>query len=144
MEPISNRELLTLAVGDVVGPVEVGTVAHGGHWIARHHGLVLFVRHALSGEVVTVRITSVTSRFARADVVEVLRPSLHRVLPPCPVAGRCGGCDFQHVDIVHTRELKRQVVAEHLAKAGVEFVGEVERLDNETILQHNVYDMSRS
>ena len=39
-------------------------------------------------------------RFLRADAVEVLEASPDRVAPPCPFAGpgRCGGCDFQHVD----------------------------------------------
>lgn len=133
MEHTSKTDTPALRIGDVVGPVEVGPIAHGGHWVARHEGLVLFVRHALSGELVTVRVTGVSKRFARADVVRVLRPSPHRVVPPCPIAGRCGGCDFQHVDVEHTRELKRQVVAEHLARAGVDFTGEVEGLDPDAL-----------
>lgn len=119
-----------MAVGDLVGPLRVGQVAHGGHWVARHEGLVLFVRHALTDELVTVRVTEVTRRFARADVVEVLEPSPHRVAPPCPVAGICGGCDLQHVAPAHQRELKRRVVAEQLARlGGVEFTGVVEAVE---------------
>lgn len=114
------------AVGDVLTAVEVGAVAHGGHFVARHEGFVVFVRGAVEGELVDVRVTEVARRFARAEVVAVHRPSQHRVEPPCPIAGRCGGCDFQHVQPAWTRELKRQVVAgllEHLG--GVEFGGEV-------------------
>ena len=115
-----------IAVGDVITGLEVGTVAHGGHFIARHEGQVIFVRHALTGELVDVRVTEKSKRFARADVVAVHRASPHRVVPPCPIAGRCGGCDFQHVEPPHTRELKRQVIAELLAHlAGYEFTGEV-------------------
>ncbi len=116
-----------LAVGDVVGPLTVGRVAHGGHWVARHEGRVVFVRHALEGEVVRVRITEVAKRFARGDAVEVRVASAHRVEPPCPVAGACGGCDLQHVDLAHQRELKRQVIAEQLTRlAGVGWDGTVE------------------
>ena len=92
---------LGLAVGEVLAGVEVGPVAHGGHFVARHDGRVVFVRHALTGELVDVRITEVGRRFARGDAVSVRRASPHRVLPPCPVAGRCGGCDFQHVEPAH-------------------------------------------
>ena len=115
--------------GDVVGPVEVGPIAHGGHCVARLDGRVVFVRHAIPGETVTVRLTDVSkAKFWRGDVAEVLSPSPHRVRPPCPVAGRCGGCDLQHVDPAHQRELKRQVVAEQLQRlAGLDWDGRVEK-----------------
>jgi tRNA/tmRNA/rRNA uracil-C5-methylase (TrmA/RlmC/RlmD family) len=115
-----------IAVGELLTGLEVGSVAHGGHFVARHEGRVIFVRHALTGEMVDVRVTETSKRFARADVVAVHRPSPHRVSEPCPIAGRCGGCDFQHVEPAHARELKRQVIAELLGHlAGYEFTGEV-------------------
>ena len=67
---------------ELIGPVEVGPVAHGGHCVARVDGRVVFVRHALPGERVRLRITEVTKRFARADAVDVLDASPHRVTPP--------------------------------------------------------------
>jgi len=95
-------------------------VAHGGHCVARLDGRVIFVRHTLPGETVRVRITEGddTSRFLRGDAVEVLVASEHRVEPPCPYAGpgRCGGCDFQHVEIAHQRRLKAEVVREQLTR----------------------------
>ncbi|MGA4668327.1 class I SAM-dependent RNA methyltransferase [Propionibacteriaceae bacterium Y1923] len=114
--------------GTVVGPVEVGPVAHGGHCVARLDGRVIFVRHAIPGETVMVRLTDTAkAKFWRGDVAEVRDRSPHRVPAPCPVAGSCGGCDFQHVDPAHQRELKRRVVAEQLARlAGIEWDGAVE------------------
>lgn len=124
---MSPSEPDTPRVGDVVGPLVVGRVAHGGHWVARHEGRVVFVRHALEGETVRVRLTALASRHAFGDVVEVLEASPHRVAPPCPVAGTCGGCDLQHVEVSHQRELKRQVVAEQLGRlAGIAWDGRVE------------------
>ncbi len=121
-------------VGDVVGPVAIGRVAHGGHWVARHEGRVLFVRHALEGESAMVRITGLAKRHGFADAVEVLEASGHRVPEPCPIALSCGGCDFQHVDAAHQRELKRQVVAEQLRRgAGLEWDGQVEAPDAATL-----------
>ncbi len=100
--------------------VEVGAVAHGGHFVARHEGRVLFVRHALPGERVVVEVTEGTDqdRFLRADAVEVVRASSDRVTAPCPYAGpgRCGGCDFQHVSLQAQRELKAAVVREQLQR----------------------------
>ncbi|HET7690575.1 MAG TPA: TRAM domain-containing protein [Nocardioidaceae bacterium] len=100
--------------------VEVGPVAHGGHFVARHEGRVLFVRHALPGERVVVEVTEGSERdkFLRADVVEVLERSPDRVTPPCPYSGPglCGGCDFQHVSLDAQRALKAAVVREQLQR----------------------------
>ena len=121
-------------VGATLDAVRVGPVAHGGHWVARVDGRVFFVRHALEGELVRLKVTGVSGRFARADAVTVLEPSPHRVAPPCPVAARCGGCDFQHVDPAHQRELKRQVVAEQLRRlAGIDWDGRVEAFDADAL-----------
>lgn len=118
-----------MQVGDLIGPVEVGPVAHGGHCVARLDGQVVFVRHTLPGELVTARVTEVAKRFARADTVDVLEPSSERVSPPCSNAGSCGGCDFQHVRPAFQAELKRRVLAELLQRlAGVEWRGEVEQV----------------
>ncbi len=133
--------------GDLL-ELEVGAVAHGGHCVARlpagpdgSGGRVVFVRHALPGERVRARVTDggETAAFWRADAVEVLRASPHRVDPPCPWAGPpappgagggCGGCDFQHVDVGAQRALKGAVVTEQLARlAGLEVAVEVEALD---------------
>jgi tRNA/tmRNA/rRNA uracil-C5-methylase (TrmA/RlmC/RlmD family) len=112
----------TAVVGTVV-KLQIGPPAHGGSCVARHEGQVFFVRHALPGEEVRAKITEVAKRFARADAIEVLQPSPHRVEPPCPVArpGGCGGCDWQHADLDYQREIKATVVAEQLRRlAGIE------------------------
>jgi tRNA/tmRNA/rRNA uracil-C5-methylase (TrmA/RlmC/RlmD family) len=99
--------------------VEIGPVAHGGHCVARTpEGQVLFVRHALPGERVVVRVTEgeEDSRFLRADAVSVLDPSKDRIEAPCPYAGpgRCGGCDWQHAKPGAQRRLKADVIVEQL------------------------------
>ena len=111
--------------------LDVERVAHGGHFVARHEGQVVFVRHALPGETVEAVVTKGASgdRFVFADAVKVETSSPHRVEQRCPVAGPggCGGCDFQHVDLAQQRTLKAQVVAEQLSRlAGIEREVEVE------------------
>ncbi|NDU78085.1 TRAM domain-containing protein, partial [Actinomadura sp. DSM 109109] len=78
----------------------MGNIAHGGYCVARLDGRVVFVRGALPGEEVRVRLTDISKAshwFGQA--VDVISADSHRVVPPCPVAGECGGCDFQHVDV---------------------------------------------
>ena len=109
----------TLAVGDE-REVVIGPVAHGGHFVAHSDGRTLFVRHALPGERVRVRVTEVAKRIVRADAVAVLEASADRVSPPCrwAGAGSCGGCDFQHVSLPAQRRLKTQVLRESLQRFG--------------------------
>lgn len=101
--------------------LEVGAVAHGGHCVARAEGRVVFVRHALPGELVTAEITEDKGgSFCRADAATVLRAAPERVEPPCPVAtpGGCGGCDWQHASPQAQRHLKATVVQEQLSRLG--------------------------
>lgn len=123
-----------LAVGDVLNDVEIGPVAHGGHWVAHHGGRVIFTRHALTGERAVVRITGVAKRHAFGDAIAIVEPDPHRVEASCAIAGECGGCDFQHVESSHQRELKRQVVAEQLYRlAGIAWDGRVEAVAPEAL-----------
>jgi tRNA/tmRNA/rRNA uracil-C5-methylase (TrmA/RlmC/RlmD family) len=124
---VSDAEL-AYAVGQTVEVTAVD-VAQGGWCVARPEGLpVLFVRHALPGERVLARVTEVTSRFARADAIEVLEASPDRVEPPCPNAhpGGCGGCDWQHASLPAQRALKAAVIAQQLRRvAGLELDAEI-------------------
>ncbi|MGV1005295.1 MAG: class I SAM-dependent RNA methyltransferase [Candidatus Nanopelagicales bacterium] len=111
----------SLPVGTEV-EVAIERVAHGGHCVARHGGRVLFVRHALPGELVRARVTALgpQGRFLQADAVEILRPAAGRREPPCPAfrPGGCGGCDWQHASPELSRELKHAVVVEAFARFG--------------------------
>jgi tRNA/tmRNA/rRNA uracil-C5-methylase (TrmA/RlmC/RlmD family) len=114
--------------------VDVADIAHGGWCVARPAGKpVMFVRHALPGERVRARVTEVTSKFARADAVEIVRASPDRVQPPCANArpAGCGGCDWQHARLPAQRALKASVVREQLRRlAGIDREVTVEPLDD--------------
>ena len=114
---MASNKSSTLKTGDLV-QVTIEKVAHGGHFIARHEGAVIFVRHGIPGENCTIQITSTGSSFNRADVVSVETPSEFRVQAPCSFANRngCGGCDFQHISVEHQRTLKSDVIAEQFSR----------------------------
>jgi tRNA/tmRNA/rRNA uracil-C5-methylase (TrmA/RlmC/RlmD family) len=121
-----------LRVGQIIR-VTIEKVAHGGHFIARHEGAVIFLRHGLPGEVVDVAITSIGSSFNRGDVVKVISASADRVAAPCSYANRngCGGCDFQHIEISAQRKLKSQVITEQFSRiAKMEISVEVEEVSS--------------
>jgi len=106
-----------LEVGQVIELV-IGPIAHGGHFVARHNGQVIFVRHGITNELVKIKITAVSSKIAHADVIEVLTAAPSRVSAPCQYAGKCGGCDFQHIDLVTQRKLKAEIIKEQFMRIG--------------------------
>ena len=114
---MDGQRAKSFEVGQILS-VSIEKVAHGGHFIARHEGQVIFVRHAIPGELVDVEITSTGSSFYRADVVKVIQASPDRVTPPCHYshASGCGGCDFQHIDLARQRGLKADVIAEQFSR----------------------------
>jgi tRNA/tmRNA/rRNA uracil-C5-methylase (TrmA/RlmC/RlmD family) len=114
---MASKKSSALKIGDLI-ELTIEKVAHGGHFIARHDGAVIFVRHAIPGEKCTIEITSIGSSFNRADVVAVTEPSEYRVEPPCKYSHRtgCGGCDFQHITAAHQRTLKSQVITEQFSR----------------------------
>jgi tRNA/tmRNA/rRNA uracil-C5-methylase (TrmA/RlmC/RlmD family) len=121
-----------LVEGDLV-EVTVGAPAHGGHCVARiggPHGQVVFVRHALPGERVTVAVTERHRGYLRGDAIAIHSAAADRVTPPCPYAhpGGCGGCDLQHVADGAQLSWKAAVVREQLARPGGLTPGEIDDL----------------
>src|SRR5579863_1070785 len=105
------------------GPMRLERPATGGAVGRLDDGRVVFVRHALPGELVRVDVTESTSKFSRADAVEIIEASSERVVAPCRYAhpGGCGGCDLQHASIAAQDSWKSSLVAEHLRRiAGIE------------------------
>ena len=99
--------------------VTTGAPVHGGYVLARPEGMgVLFVRWALPGEVVSVRLVERKREYAFAEAVEVLSPSPRRVDPPCEVFGECGGCQLQHAEYPYQLEMKREILREAFRRIG--------------------------
>lgn len=106
--------------------LEVTGVAHGGVFVARHEGRVVFVPDTLPGERIRAVLTD-TGRDAywRAELLEVLDAAPARrphVWPEAdasrPAASRPGGAEFGHIALAEQRELKRTVLADAMARVG--------------------------
>ncbi len=109
--------------------LEIGTLTNLGSGLGRvalpnqpDAKWVVMVPFTLPGERVRARVFRNHKNFSEADLVEVLQPSPDRVAPPCPLFGRCGGCQYQHLNYAGQLEWKRRQVAELLQHmAGIEF-----------------------
>jgi len=89
-----------------------------GFGVARFEDRAVFVRGAIPGEVCSVRIVKVTKTAVYGRLEQILTASPHRVKPACPHFGKCGGCDFMHMDYALETELKRRRVSDTLTRIG--------------------------
>ena len=80
----------------------------------------MFVRYALPGERVRVRVTADRGSYWHAEVVEVIEPSADRIASLCPIAGvdGAGCCDLAFALPEAVRTLKAHVVANQLERLG--------------------------
>jgi 23S rRNA (uracil1939-C5)-methyltransferase len=96
--------------------VTIEKLAIGGAGIARHDGLVIFIPDSAPGDELLVEITTKKKNFAEAKILQILKPGPERRTPPCPIADRCGGCNWQHLTEAEQRRQKHQIVQETLQK----------------------------
>lgn len=91
---------------DVV-TVEVTDIGIGGEGIGKVDGYTLFIKDAVIGDTVEVKVMKAKKNYGYARinaVVKMIRISVY--LPRCPEARRCGGCQIQEMDYRKQLEFK--------------------------------------
>ena len=89
-----------------------------GLGVARLEGRAVFVKGAIPGENCRIALTKIGKTAVYGRLLEVLEPSEHRTAPDCPYYGRCGGCDYRHMDYALEAQLKADRVAQTLTRIG--------------------------
>ncbi|MBE6017532.1 MAG: 23S rRNA (uracil(1939)-C(5))-methyltransferase RlmD [Lachnospiraceae bacterium] len=89
-----------------------------GEGIGRYEGYAFFVKNAVIGDEVRAVITKMNKGYGFAKALEILRPSSERVVPPCPVALSCGGCQIMQLDYKAQLKYKENKVRENLERIG--------------------------
>ena len=88
--------------------VDIDHLDAAGDGVARHRRHLLTVPFTIPGERVVVRLDP--SRKGSASLVEIVRPSPHRIRPRCAHFGVCGGCAWQHIAYPEQLRLKTGIV----------------------------------
>ena len=100
----------------------IGVAPDGDAFARDSNGRPIFVRGAIPGEKVRVELLIDRRQYAKASVLEVIDPSPHRTLPPCPeVLQGCGACTWQHIGISEQEHLKTEIVESALRREGVTY-----------------------
>lgn len=81
-------------------------------------GFTVFVKDAVIGDIVRVKIVKAKKNFAYGRLVQVLNASPHRVEPACENAARCGGCTLMHMSYQQQLAYKWNKVRSCLERIG--------------------------
>ncbi len=107
----------------------IQALAYGAEGVGKSSaGKTVFVEGAAPGDRVKVDVIEEKKHFNRARIKELLEPGASRVHPPCPYAGVCGGCPWQHVSYQKQLEAKRQTVLSSLTRIAKIDQGQVEEI----------------
>jgi len=101
--------------------ISVEKLAFRGLGLAKINNFVVFIENACPQDELKILITRVTKNYAQAKILEIIKPSPHRIEPFCPMQKICGACQLQFIDYDYQLELKHQTVEDALhSTAGID------------------------
>ena len=106
---ILNNDKLQLNICDI-------TVDGAG--IGKVDGYPLFVKGAITGDVVQVVVTKTNKTYGFAKLEKIITPSQWRKQPECPCFDECGGCNVMNMDYNGQLKTKSDFVVGNLSKIG--------------------------
>jgi 23S rRNA (uracil1939-C5)-methyltransferase len=98
--------------------LEIDALSYGPYGIGRLNGKAVMIPATAPGDAVEARILESKERYSVGEMLRIMRPSLQRQTPPCPYAGSCGGCSWQHLRYDAQLKAKRQSVNDALRRIG--------------------------
>ena len=98
--------------------VTIEDMNEDGAGVGKVDGYTWFVKDAVIGDVVRAKAMKMKKSYGFARLMEVLEPSASRVIPSCPVARQCGGCQLQAMSYEEQLKFKERKVMNNLIRIG--------------------------
>lgn len=98
--------------------VTIADLSDRGEGVGKSAEGVVFVPNTAIGDRALVRLVRVKRNYARGQLHELLDAAPSRQRPPCIVADKCGGCQWQHVTYDAQLQAKQTQVREAIARIG--------------------------
>lgn len=98
--------------------LEITDVSSDGNGVASIDGMVVFVPDTITGDKISARILKVHKTYAYAKAEEIIKESSHRCSALCREFGKCGGCDFQHINYEYQLEIKKGIIENAVKRIG--------------------------
>ena len=90
--------------------LECVDISIDGQGICKSDGLVVFVKEMLPGEIADVKIIAEKKNMAFGIIDKLIKASPYRIKSDCPIAYKCGCCDYRYVDYDYTLVLKKKTL----------------------------------
>ena len=98
--------------------LEITDAVKDGKGVARHEGVVLFVKDAVPGDVVDAWVFRKEKKYLLAQANRRVKDSPDRIEPECQHFGECGGCKFQTLSYHGQLKFKDNMVKAALTRIG--------------------------
>ena len=106
---MKKNDLIELSIEDI---------GSEGLGIGHFEGMAVFVKDTVIGDRITARVMLVKKNLAFARLQEILEPGSARIVPPCPIASACGGCQIQAMSYEAQLAFKTRLVKNTLHRIG--------------------------
>jgi 23S rRNA (uracil1939-C5)-methyltransferase len=93
-------------------------LVYGGEALGHYAGRTVLAPRILPGERALVEEVRTAKGVVHARPLRILQAAPERAVPPCPYFGRCGGCQYQHLDAGRQAAVKREILRETLRRLG--------------------------
>ena len=98
--------------------VTIEDIGNDGEGIGKVDGFALFVKDAVIGDTVSVKIMKAKKNYAYAKLEKVITPSPFRVEPKCAFHKQCGGCQIQAMSYERQLQFKQDKIRGNLTRIG--------------------------
>lgn len=98
--------------------LEITGLTNEGCGIGKADGMVIFVPFSAVGDKLKCRIVKANRSHCYGKIEEIAVPSSDRIVPDCPVFGKCGGCDFRHISYEAELKAKESFIRDAFTKIG--------------------------
>ncbi len=104
--------------GDQIGMAEIKNLSYSSAGVARTEGKVVFIPYTVTGDIVKFQVLKDKKTYLEGGLLEILKSSAYRRPAPCPYFGRCGGCQWQHIDYNYQIQSKNQITKDIIKRIG--------------------------
>lgn len=96
--------------------LKIEKLIYEGVGLSHFDNKAVFVKGGITGELVKVKIVSKNKNYLKAEIVEIVEPSKHRIKPKCPMSKPCGGCNLDYIEYDYLIKEKENIVKEIFQK----------------------------
>lgn len=96
----------------------IDSIAFKGYGVTRIGGKVVFVPFTVPKDEGFIEIIEEKKAFSIGTLRKLITPSPWRISPACEHFGKCGGCQWQHIDYLIQTEFKKEILTDILKRLG--------------------------